>query len=135
MRTILLLGVALSLAACGSDAPVGPTPTNVAGTYQLTTFDGNELPVTVVDLGAYRIELTAGTLALDAGGGYSMDFDLRILDSGNTRSTADHASGTWTADGQTITLVDSQSGSPRGGTISGDTVTLENITLVFVRRR
>jgi len=135
MRTILLLGVALTLAACGRDSSVGPKPTDITGTYQLTTFDGNELPVTVVDLGAYQIQLTADTLVLDSDGSYSMDFDYRILDSGNTRSAADHASGTWTADGQTITLVDSPSGSPQSGTISGDTVTLEAFTLVFVRRR
>jgi hypothetical protein len=135
MRTILLLGIAVTLAACGSDAPVGPAPSDITGTYQLTTFDGDELPVTVLDLGAYQIQLTAGTLVLERDGSYAMDFDLRILDSGNTRSAADHASGTWSADGHTITLVDSQSGSPRSGTIPGDTVTLENITLVFVRRR
>jgi len=96
MRTIPLLGLAFTLAACGHDS-VAPTPTQstVPGTYSLTTVDGQVLPFTVIDLGAYQAKLASGTLSLRADGSYSMQFGIRIEDSGNLRTAANSDDGLW----------------------------------------
>ena len=86
MRTISLLGIAFTLAACGHDG-VGPSPTpsTIPGTYNLTTVDGQVLPFTALDLGAYQAKLVSGTLSLRADGTYSFQFGIRIEDSGALR--------------------------------------------------
>ena len=90
MRTISLLGIVFTLAACGHDG-VGPSPpsSTIAGTYDLTTVDGQVLPFTALDLGAYQAKLVSGTLRLSTDGTYSFQFSIRIEDSGNVRTAAD----------------------------------------------
>lgn len=132
MRTITLLGIALTLAACGSDS-VGPAaaPTAVAGTYNLTTVDGQALPFTVLDLGAYQAKLASAALDLKSDGTYSFDFGIRIEDSGNLRSTSQSDAGVWTRSGNTVTLTSSEGSVARFGTVSGDVMTLQSSRYVF----
>ena len=132
MRTISLVGIVLTLAACGHDS-VGPSrnPSAVAGTYDLTTVDGAVLPFTVLDLGAYRAKLASGTLTLRVDGTYSFQFGIRIEDSGNVRTTANSDGGLWNVNGQAITLASTQGDSARTGTVSGTMMTLQSSIRVF----
>lgn len=132
MRTSTLLGIALTLAACGSDG-VGPAaaPTAVAGTYNLTTVDGQALPFTVLDLGAYQAKLASAALDLKADGTYSFEFGIRIEDSGNIRSTSQSDAGVWSKSGNTVTLTSSEGSVARTGNVSGALMTLQSSTFVF----
>lgn len=132
MRTITLLGFALTLAACGHDS-VGPsaTPTTVAGTYSLSSVDGQALPVTVVDLGAYQARLASGTLQLKSGGTYSFQFNIRIEDSGNVRSTSESEAGLWTGNANAVRLTSTQGSVTRTGAVSGGVLTLQSSSVVF----
>ena len=132
MRTIPLLGLAFTLAACGHDS-VGPTPTQstVPGTYSLTTVDGQVLPFTVIDLGAYQAKLASGTLSLRADGSYSMQFGIRIEDSGNVRTAANSDDGLWNVNDKAITLASTRGDISRTGTVSGSVMTLQSSSRVF----
>ena len=131
MRTIPLLGIAFTLAACGHDS-VGPSPTpTIAGTYNLTTVDGQALPFTALDLGAYQAKLVSGTLSLRSDGTNSFQFGIRLEDSGNLRSTTDSDGGLWNVNDRAITLASTQGDIARTGTVSGSMMTLQSSTRVF----
>lgn len=135
MRTIPLfgmVGIAFTLAACGRDS-VGPSPTpsTIAGTYTINTLDGVTLPVTVIDLGAYQAKLASGTLGLISDGTYSLELTIRIEDSGNMRTVTQNDGGHWNIENRTVTLTSTQSSYALTGTVSGNTMTLQNGTRVF----
>ena len=132
MRTIPLLGIAFTLAACGHDG-VGPSPTpsTIPGTYNLTTVDGAVLPFTALDLGAYQAKLVSGTLSLSSDGTYSLQLDIRIEDSGNVRTAAESDGGLWNANDNAITLASIQGNISRTGTVSGNVMTLQSSSRVF----
>ena len=132
MRTISLLGIVFTLAACGHDG-VGPSPpsSTIAGTYDLTTVDGQVLPFTALDLGAYQAKLVSGTLRLSTDGTYSFQFSIRIEDSGNVRTAADSDSGLWNVNDNAVTLASTQGDISRTGTVSGTVMTLQSSIRVF----
>ena len=132
MRTIPLLGIALTLVACGHDS-VGPSPTpsTIPGTYNLTTVDGQVLPFTALDLGAYQAKLVSGTLTLRSDGTYALQFGIRIEDSGNVRTAAESDGGLWNVNEKAITLASTQGDSARTGTVSGNVITLQSSIRVF----
>ena len=133
MRTIPFLGIVFTLAACGHDS-VGPSPnpSTLPGTYNLTTVDGAVLPLTVLDLGAYQAKLVSGTLRLSSDGTYSLQFSLRIEDSGNVRTTGDSDGGLWNVNDNAITLASTQGDISRTGTVSGNSMTLQSSSRVLV---
>src|SRR5262245_14982904 len=107
MRSIVVLGIAFILAACGRDVvdPQGtPNPTTISGSYQLATVDGQNLPVLVFETGAYQARLVSGTLALNANSNYTFVFNVRIDDSGNIRTTTVSEAGQWNLTRDSITL-------------------------------
>ena len=132
MRTISLLGIVFTLAACGHDG-VGPSPapSTIAGTYDLTTVDRQALPFTALDLGAYQAKLVSGTLKLSTDGTYSFQFSIRIEDSGNVRTAADSDSGLWNVNDNAVTLASTQGDISRTGTVSGTVMTLQSSIRVF----
>jgi hypothetical protein len=103
----------------------------VAGTYNLTTVNGQALPFTVLDLGAYQAKLASAALDLKSDGTYSFDFGIRIEDSGTLRSTSQSDAGVWTRSGNTVTLTSSEGSVARFGTVSGDVMTLQSSRYVF----
>lgn len=136
MRIITLIGLAVTLAACGDDEADPTGPSTVAGTYSLTTVDGQVLPFTVIDLGAYRAKLASGTLALKSDGTYSFQIGIRIEDSGTIRTQTDDDAGVWNATGSTaVTLTSTEANFSRSGTVSGGALTLQSGPAVFSLRK
>jgi hypothetical protein len=135
MRRILLVGIMLTLAACGRDDSMAPPPSTIAGLYQLTMVDGQGLPLTLLDLGAYQVQLTSGALNMRTDGKYSLEVGYRILDSGNERNETVRDAGEWNNVDQAITLASTGGGIPRAGTVSGDTITLQSSSRVLVLRK
>ena len=126
MRAISLAGIAFSLVACGHDS-VGPsaTPSTVPGTYSISTADGQALPVTLLDLGAYQAKLASGTLSLSSDGTYVLEFGIRIEDSGNIRNASNSDGGLWNVNHEAITLASTQGSSTWTGTVAGNAMTLQ----------
>ena len=132
MRSILLLGIAFALAACGRDDIVSP-PATIAGSYQLTTIDGQALPFLVFENGAYQARVVSGTLNLNANSSYSLAFNVRIDDSGNVRTSTQSDAGLWNVARDSITLASTAGNLAITGNVSGNVLTLQssNITLVL----
>jgi hypothetical protein len=132
MRTITLVGFAFALVACGHDT-TGPAaaPVTVSGTYVITTLDGLALPVTVLDLGAYKAKLVSGTLNLKTDQTYSFEYGIRIEDSGNVRTQLDTDGGVWTRTNNAVTLTNSAGNFSQTGSVSGGVLTLESSGVVF----
>lgn len=136
MRRILSVAIAFTLAACGHDTTgPSPTPSRIPGTYDLTMVDGQPVPLTVFEVGAYRATLVSGTLTLHADGLYSLDLDTRIDDSGNVRHQTDRDAGLWNARDAALTLASTQRGIARTGLVSGDGITLHSSSRVLVLRK
>jgi hypothetical protein len=89
------------------------------------------LPFTVADLGAYQAKLVSGALTLSSDGTYSLQFGIRIEDSGNIRTAADSDGGLWNVNDKAITLASTEGNGSRTGTVSGSVMTLESSSRVL----
>jgi hypothetical protein len=136
MRSILLLGIALTLAACGSDAAVTPPPeASISGSYQLTTVDGQTLPFTAIDLGTYKAQIVSGVLALDTNSTYSLTFDVSLDDGVKLRTVTEGDAGQWSMSGSAINLASARDTTSWTGTVSGNVITIQSSTRVLVLRK
>ncbi len=103
VRSTLLAGIA-AVALGGCKDSTGTDADAVAGVYTLVTIDGQQLPVIVDQVGNDIVELTAGTVTLDANGTFSDVTDLRFTESGVATTEVDAAQGNWTVVGTTVTF-------------------------------
>lgn len=119
MTLFLALAMVVSLAACGG----GGGGSNVAGTYNLTKMDAAGVSMDIAQLTAAAGMDVSIVLDLKSDGNFSLD--MSAIDA--TQSL----SGTWTADGSTLSLT--AEGSTISGTIDGGTIVLEESgqTLTF----
>jgi len=136
IQRTLLIGIVFAAAACRGDGPTAPPPSpSVAGSYQLTTVDGQNLPVTVVDLGTYRASVASGTLTLSEDGTYLYTVGYQLDDGINIRAQADSDAGTWTLTGGSIALASTQSSFSLSGTVSDNVVRLQSTERLLVFRK
>lgn len=100
----------VTLAACSSDSPSGPgTPVPgpndpVAGAFTLTTVNAAALPFTLFNDSGFVLEITASTMALQAGGQFVMAMTTRETVAGFPSLFADTTRGTWTQSAGAVTL-------------------------------
>jgi hypothetical protein len=133
MRGALFFALAFTLAACGRDTTgPSPTPSRIPGTYTLTMVDGQTLPFTALEVGAYRVRLVSGTLVLRSDGTYSLDIGIRVDDSGNVRTETEADAGLWNVKDDALTLASTQGTISRTGVVSGDVITLQSSIRVLV---
>jgi hypothetical protein len=115
------------LGACGSDSPTGPAvPKNPIGAYTITTVNGKSLPVAVLADGGFTYEVTAGKLALNADGKYSIVTTFRQTVPGNVSTFVDSTGGSWVLTGTTVQMINGEDGSP-------DSATWDKGVLTFVK--
>jgi hypothetical protein len=98
----LAAAIPLLVAAC-SDSPTSPSAA-IEGTYSLRTVNGQNVPVTVAQMGADRADITGGSLTLNNNGTFTGQLEFRFVFSGIRANQSESLSGTWTADGNTLTL-------------------------------
>lgn len=123
-------------AACGGDATGPSTP---VGSYALNTVNGKAVPATVFADTGFSVDISNGSLALQADGKFVVGVTSKWTIEGSPSVFVSADTGTWTQDGARLrfTYVDSttQTASWQNGRItvadsSGPTV----MTLVFARR-
>jgi hypothetical protein len=133
MRRLIPLVLAVAI-ACGSDSPTQPTTTSIAGTWSLTSVNAIALPFVINQSGADKVELVGDVLTATATGTYTETLSYRETLNGVVTTTTEPDDGTYTINGNAITLNSSANGSITGA-LSGNTFTLVDQGFVFLYTR
>lgn len=125
---LTLVAAAIGFAACSKDGaspsqPVVPDTINMRGTYVLATVDAKNLPVTILSDTNYSLDITAATLALQAGGRFVVATTTRETVATHPSMYLDSVRGTWTLSGSKVTLTDQLDGSVTTATWDGSHMT------------
>jgi hypothetical protein len=124
------------LGACGGDDSTGPGETNPVGSYTLQTVNGNTMPWRFLVVGNDWAEITGGTGNINNGGTYSLTFNYRTMESGQTSTFSETSAGTYVRNGNAITFTDGTDGSRATGTITGTQISVtDEDGIVYVFRR
>lgn len=108
LSLLMLLAMMVSLVACGGDS-------SAAGTYHLTEMNVNGVSVDLKELsGQSGVEIKID-LVLEEDGNFSLDM--------GALGVSQSMSGTWKADGNTLTLTSDGEDVP--ATLDGTKITLE----------
>jgi hypothetical protein len=96
----------LAATACGggSDTTAPPNADAVVGVYALSTINGGVLPQVVDQNGNDTAEVTQGVVTLKVDKTFTDVIHLRLTVSGNVTTVADSTVGSWTRQGNTVTL-------------------------------
>ncbi len=135
MRWFAMALLAVSVAACGSDAPSDPGPVSAVGTWTLETVNGNRLPFLLDQRGNDRIELISASLDLKAGGTFSSTSAERSTVAGVTQDQSYVDPGHFTLAGAVVTFTFDADASVSQGTITSDVMTFNASGLLAVYRR
>jgi hypothetical protein len=122
----LLVGAMAAAAACSSSS-TSPSA-SIAGTYVLSSVNGESLPAIVTKTGDDTAVVVADTLALTANNTYTRHAvdTLRSEVSGVTLYS--HvSSGTYARSGSSITLTDAVTDSSATGTIANNAITISSV--------
>jgi hypothetical protein len=139
-RALRNLAAAFTLAtaaiACGGDDSTGPS-TSIAGTYTLRTVNGGNLPYTLIQIGQDKLEIIAGAISLNADNTFSDRITIRTTEGGIPDEEEFIAVGTYTVNGNTVTLTESGSGDRYSLAHSGNTLTQieDEFDVTFVYRK
>ena len=107
LRHIVMAAAIFSLPACGSDDPTGPGGGDgqaVAGSYDLSSINGENLPVTVLETIGERVEIIGGNLSIRADGTFVLSATVRITTDSQSETVSDDTSGSWSLSGNQLTL-------------------------------
>lgn len=104
----------VTLVACGGSdggGPMEPPPPSgtdpVVGAFTLNTVNAGPLPFTLFSEGGFELQLTASTMAMQAGGQFVMATTTRETVAGFPSTYVDSTRGTWTQNAGAVTLTDS----------------------------
>jgi len=135
-RFIPLVALAVAV-ACGSDSNTQPTFATIAGTWSLQTVNGTPLPFTISQTTNDKVEVVSDVVTATPAGTYTEVIQIRETLNGQATVTSVPDAGTFTINGNAITLSSPQSGSVTG-TLSGNSDTFtaieEGFVYVFTRQ-
>jgi hypothetical protein len=121
--SVVLLGCGTS----ATDLTLGPTDTNVAGTFMLTSANGQPLPIIASITLTEQWNLTQDQLVLTADGNWTETTSYQIfnLSDGSERASDGVSSGTYTIDSKQINFLRTVGGSASfSGSLSGNVLSL-----------
>lgn len=111
--------LAVGTSACGGDKATGPGG-SIAGTYNLQTVNGAAPPVILLQIGAYKLEVTAANLVVNSNNTFSSSSTYRETDAGTTTTSTSVCAGTYTRNGNSLTFTEPEtSNEDCGGTYTG----------------
>lgn len=131
-RSILLPALASFACALAIGACSDSTGPNVVGLYDLRTVNGTSLPVTLVQIGEDKLEITAGTLNLMSFDSFGTLFTFRYTEDGVATYEAESANGTYTRNNGALEFTETETGVTVTGTLAGDTIRFIDEEVVFV---
>lgn len=130
MRRLLAITSLIVLAACGAAASVDPTPASFAGTWFLTSLNGDGLPY-VLQAANPKREILNDALAVNANGTFVRNHLFRTTN-GTTvtiQSVAD--TGTFALAGNAVTFRLNNDGSTLAGSIAGNRLTVAEAGFIY----
>jgi hypothetical protein len=125
MRRLSLLLSALVLLGCGgSDSEplgLGPTDTNVAGSYALTSSNGRPLPVVAFVTSDEEWDMTSDTFVIagDNTWNETTNYLVTSLSTGSTRTTSSQSVGTYSIANAQINFTITQGKQTFSGSVTG----------------
>ncbi len=130
VRRVFLAFLVFGLVGCGDDSV---SPADVAGTYILLSVDEEGLPAVLAESTDFLLELTAGSVTLNADLTCSLSFTQRETDGGIVTTDTLTDACTYTLDGG-FTLTQSGETVALIGSIIGSTLTIIDglVVLVFL---
>jgi len=131
-RALLFLLVSLLLLACSDAAGPGR---GAEGTWRLHTVNGLALPFTLPESGVDKLELTGEVITLVPPRSLTIITTFRVTDGSNVFAESIPDKGTYAVNGSTVTFTWDSDGSTSTATVSGNTMTLQDIGLTFVYHR
>ena len=113
-RSLCSLALALAaLTACGGDGGSDPK-VSLAGTYNLSTVDGQTLPYLLGQDATLKVEAVRGTFTIGSGTN-TENVTIRFTDASGTEDVAAICAGTYTNTGNALTLTETASDDCSGG--------------------
>lgn len=133
LATLLL--ATISLMACGGDSATGPGSASIAGSYTLRTVNGSNLPYTILQVGADKIELINETITVAEGGTFTQQGTVRFTENGVVTNETYADAGTYTRNGTAVTFRFNSDGSIGTGTVDNGTITVGYEGYSYVYRK
>jgi hypothetical protein len=136
MRRLLALALLIASASCSSDKSTNPTTASLAGTWNLSTVNGNPLPF-IVQTQDPKIEILNDQFIISADGTFTETWNARFTEaSGAVTPVPFTDSGTWSQNGTAVTFHFTSDGANGTGTLNGTSFTLGDVSfpLVYVRQ-
>jgi len=124
MRRILVsvfTAATVLLSACGSDSTTAPTPTSIAGTWNLTTVNGAALPFVLQ--ASPKIEILSDQIVILANGSFTQSTQARLTNGTTITTQTIPDAGTYTLNGTAATFTFTDGGSETA-TVSGNSMTI-----------
>ena len=131
--SLLSLLLCLFVLACSDDDSTGPGG-GLAGIWRLQTVDGLSLPFALTQSEVDKLEVTAETMTLVPSGSFTMVTTFRV-DGTNVFPESIPDEGTYAVSGSRVIFTYDSDESRDTATVSGNTMTLDDIGLTFVYRR
>lgn len=135
MRRLLLACASIALIGCGGSDSTGPAA-NAEGTWNLSTINGAQLPVTLINdpVRGYKLEILDDQYVLHANGTWDEAFTTRETQGTDVVTTPDTDTGTWTQNGNQLNITGAS--GEFTGTISNNKITVASQIgpLVYIRQ-
>jgi Lipocalin-like domain len=132
MRRILVsvfTAATVLLSACGSDSTTAPTPTSIAGTWNLTTVNGAALPFVLQ--ASPKIEILSDQIVILANGTFTQSTQARLTNGTTITTQTIPDGGTYSLNGTAATFTFTDGGSETA-TVSGNSMTIAETGLSLV---
>jgi hypothetical protein len=135
MRSRFLILSVVFAFACGGDGSTGPTQVSVAGTWNLQTVNGSNLPFVVAQTGTDKVELVSDVLTAVPTGSFTDITTIRNTVNGQVTTESEADAGSYTLNGTAVTFTFNSDGSTGTGSISGNTLTVSANGLAAVYKK
>jgi hypothetical protein len=139
MTFLAVAAMALITSGCGSDS-TGPMDLLRLGRYRLVSVDGETLPLTLYDDPTLKLTVTSGALTLNSNNSFTEEVHIDVVANGFPAAPELlTCNGTFERSGNSFTMTSTASdecdASTATGTLSGNTLTVDDEGQVLVFRR
>jgi hypothetical protein len=135
LMTVLAAAIVLPLTACGDDSSPTEEAAAVSGTYTLRTINGEDLPVTIDQVGDDFAEVIHGSVTFHADSLFTDSVTFRYTIEGEVTVEEDAISGTYEQNGSAVVLTPSDDSGTYSMSVSGNTLTQTFAQFALVYRK